>query len=61
MCRETFVRYSRVLMFVILLAPGIANAQSFGLYGSAGPTINAATGYDPATERKSSRTNKGVR
>jgi hypothetical protein len=37
------VHHIRVLMLMILLlAPGAANAQSFGLYGSAGPTITDA-------------------
>lgn len=37
------MQHSRVLLFlVLLLAPGIADAQSFGLYGSAGPTITDA-------------------
>lgn len=46
-----------VLLFVILLlSPGVASAQSFGLYGSAGPTLidaghsfAAGAGFSPAS------------
>lgn len=48
---------SRVLLFLLLLLPpNLANAQSFGLYGSAGPTITdaghsfaAGAGFSPTS------------
>ena len=48
---------SRVLLFLLLLLPpSLANAQSFGLYGSAGPTITdaghsfaAGAGFSPTS------------
>ena len=50
--------YIRVLLFLILLlAPVVANAQSFGLYASAGPTITdagnsfaAGAGFSPTSQ-----------